>query len=290
MQCPLKTRGERHESQVQGKPITDSSPKISKGDIIGPILLLTNEIHRIRFDDMDLFLMRKLRQKVCLEERDHVGIHFHHRDRLHLFLFCRHEGIVAQAKAIGDDLSVGARQRLFHRLDLTHDDTHPHMAVFSDDRKSDALIKETDIRIAKRPFCRIALMIGLEEFPAKIVGRPQLDRPRLRFRCMHMDVVGILRHQRGVIEMGVLFDLLHQRLPQAFRIIQITKRRVWDEAFRILPNVLDSVIHRICESDIGRRTDPFFIREPAVEIIHAEVVCHLSEHDIPRRHRQQIGF
>ena len=151
MQCPLKTRGERHESQVQGKPITDSSPKISKGDIIGPILLLTNEIHRIRFDDMDLFLMRKLRQKVCLEERDHVGIHFHHRDRLHLFLFCRHEGIVAQAKAIGDDLSVGARQRLFHRLDLTHDDTHPHMSVFSDDRKSDALIEETDIRIAKRP-------------------------------------------------------------------------------------------------------------------------------------------
>ena len=90
--------------------------------------------------------------------------------------------------------------------------------------------------------------------------------------------------------MGVLFDLLHQRLPQAFRIIQITKRRVWDEAFRILPDVLDSVIHRICESDIGRRTDPFFIREPAVEIIHAEVVCHLSEHDIPRRHGQQIGF
>ena len=83
--------------------------------------------------------------------------------------------------------------------------------------------------------------------------------------------------------MGVLFDLLHQRLPQAFRIIQITKRRVWDEAFWILPDVL-------CESDIGRRTDPFFIREPAVEIIHAEVVCHLSEHDIPRRHRQQIGF
>ena len=64
--------------------------------------------------------------------------------------------------------------------------------------KSDALIKETDIRIAKRPLGRIALMIGLEEFPAKLVGRPQLDRPRLRFRCMHMDIVGILRHQRGV--------------------------------------------------------------------------------------------
>ena len=80
MERPLKTRGERHESQVQRKPIADPSPEISKGDIIGPILLPANEIHRIRFDDMDFFLMGKLRKKIHLEERNHMGIHLHHRD------------------------------------------------------------------------------------------------------------------------------------------------------------------------------------------------------------------
>ena len=152
--------------------------------------------------------MGELWQQMLFEERNHTRIHFYHGDGLDFLFFRCHEGIVPKPQAVGDDFPMGCGDGLFHGFDFTHHHAHPHISLFQEYRKWDAAIEKSNIRIAEGVFCGKSFMVGLEEFAAQVVCCGECNGSGGRRRRLHMGVVGIFRHQRRIVKVGVRLDFL----------------------------------------------------------------------------------